>query len=154
MSSLFETPNPKRPQYPGVFGTPVSAGGQDLYPNLPTELSTPTRTFPNSSRDFQTPDPYRSTQHQYQQQPPVQVAPRPPPPPAQAAGPLVQRPQEGGTDGWGPIQRAAKVVGDTLEAEKRYPQLDDIVSRMWSPVNLRLLPDADSLCSRGSIAGV
>lgn len=37
------------------------------------------------------------------------------------------------TDNLGPVARAAKTVNEYLTTEARYPQLDDIVSRDYTP---------------------
>ena len=99
-----------------MFSTPIQqptgrAGG--LYPELPTELRSPAPLYAPSS-SFHTPERQR---------------PAPPAPPPVTVTPVVPVPARSVTDNLTPAARAAKVIQDTLEAEKRYPQLDDIVSR-------------------------
>lgn len=115
MASPYETPVPKRRAYG------QASNGVD-YPDLPAELFTPTRAYNTPSRDYGQEQQYRSSQQQ-------QIAP--PARSVQTEQQLVPRQTEK-TDGLRPIERAAKVIGDALEAEKKYPQLDDIVSRKFA----------------------
>ena len=126
MPSPFETPDSKR--HPGMFATPASAiqsgaAQRNLYPDLgqlPTELQmNPQPAAYNAAYNsavYHTPEHYRA--------PPPASSPAPAP--TNAVVPV--RPQ-GSTDNLGPVQRAAKTINETLDAEKRYPMLDDIVSR-------------------------
>ncbi|KAI5788369.1 Non-repetitive/WGA-negative nucleoporin C-terminal-domain-containing protein [Geopyxis carbonaria] len=113
--SIFETPGHQR-NYPGMFATPTSAAPPGpSYPDLPSELQTPTRSYSGTSNQFVTPEQQRS-------QRPTSSMPAP-------SAVVVQKRTEPATDGLGPVQRAAKTITETLEAETRYPQLDDIVSQ-------------------------
>jgi len=57
-------------------------------------------------------------------------------------------PTQGTTDNLSPIQRAARSMNETLMAEKWYPLLDTIVSRLFPPSHLplRLLLSPAGMC--------
>ncbi|KAA8902246.1 Non-repetitive/WGA-negative nucleoporin C-terminal-domain-containing protein [Sphaerosporella brunnea] len=111
-----------------MFGAQTSSASTG-YPDLPPELQ-------STSSSFQTPERLRPQQ---QQQQVVRAAPKPI------------------TDSMTPVQRAARTILETLESEKRYPQLDDIVAQgqsqeyemcenyAWEPfvqTNNHTIPDA------------
>jgi nuclear pore complex protein Nup155 len=100
-----------------MFTSPTPSGsgarGQQLYPDLPTELRTPAPTY--NAGAFMTPEHQRA------------APPAPVPVPSQAVVPA----KPSATDGLNPLGRAARAIAESLEAEKRYPQLDDIVSRRF-----------------------
>jgi hypothetical protein len=102
---------------PAPSGLMGGGGSQQFsYPDLPSELQSP--------QTPQRPQQHPQTQQQQQQ---VQTVPAVP------VVPVVQPPPKATTDNMAPVQRAARTILETLEGEKRYPQLDDTVARMLSP---------------------
>lgn len=131
--SIFETPPSQRQFQSSAYATTSTHSGaasNPSYPDLlPAELRTPSRASntygPAASSAFVTPE-------------------RPPQAFVTANEPLVQQQQHqqqqqtqvkpAATDNLTPVARAAKTVNEYLSTEARYPQLDDIVSRMcYSP---------------------
>lgn len=144
--SIFETPLSQRQFQSTVYAatsTHSGATSNSGYPDLPAELRTPSRTG------------------NYSPATPVFVTPERPPQAFVAANeaivPQQQVKQQGPTtDNLTPVARAAKTVNEYLTTEARYPQLDDIVSRMylflWGNVVRGVA--ADGGVNRGPILGL
>lgn len=112
----------------------------NLYPDLPSELRT--QTTANA--------PSQQLQQQQQQQQQGSQTSTATTTTTTTTNNSSLAPARGTTDNLGPVQRAARSIQETLEAEKRYPQLDDIVSREFRPVTpasgRRLLTCGVCLC--------
>ena len=122
MPSPFDTPPPHRS---GMFSAPpppapAGGAGASLYSDLPVELRTSVTSYANTS-SFTTPERQRAAP------PPPPPPPPPPVPPPPSAAPVA--PAASASDNLTAIARASKTIAEALEAEKRYPQLDDITSR-------------------------
>lgn len=135
--SIFETPPSQRQfQSTAYAATSTHSGATSNlgYPDLPAELRTPSRTG------------------NYSPATPVFVTPERPPQAFVAASeaivPQQQVKQGPTTDNLTPVARAAKTVNEYLTTEARYPQLDDIVSRMyfflWGNVMRRVVANGGS----------
>ncbi|TGZ83606.1 nucleoporin-domain-containing protein [Ascodesmis nigricans] len=124
MASAFQTP--KRP-YPGQFATPasVAAPREDpyrqnvMYPNLndlPRELGTPSRTYSYGGHQASEPVPYRPQNALVQRQ--------------SASGVVAAHDRlQPSTEPLDPKQRGARSISQALEAEAKYPALDDIIGQ-------------------------
>ena len=92
-----------------------------MYPDLPAELQTPTRTYsqsPYGGYQATESDSWRPQNALVQRQQS-----------SSALAPVDRAPEP--QEQLGPKQRAAKTITKTLDGEARYPSLDDIVSRTY-----------------------
>ena len=123
MPSPFDPPSPHRL---GMFSAPLPppaperGAGASPYPDLPAELRNSVASYANTN-SFVTPERQRAA-------PPPPPPPPPPVPAPPSAAPAA--PAASASDNLSAVARASKTILEALEAEKRYPPLDDIVSRM------------------------